>query len=72
MNIVGDLWFILNLFFICLIVTATILVNVLMTMRMGFYFKSFRDPINAFKKEPTLADTLKTVQEQNEIAGNRL
>jgi len=43
-----------------------------MSLRMAFYFKSFRDPIGAFKSEDTLKNIYERAQEQEEIAGNRL
>ena len=43
-----------------------------MSLRMGFFFKSFRDPIGAFKKEETLKSVYDRSIEQEEISGNRL
>lgn len=71
-RIVFDLWNVVYVFLLSLIITSTIVVNILITLRMAFYFKSFRDPINAFKKEETVRDIYDRVQEQQEIAGNRL
>tara|TARA_Y100000593_G_scaffold72639_1_gene133430 strand:- start:829 stop:1053 length:225 start_codon:yes stop_codon:yes gene_type:complete len=71
-TILSDLWSILNLFLVCSVITATVLINILMSLRMGFFFKSFRDPIGAFKKEETLKSVYDRSIEQEEISGNRL
>ena len=68
----NDLWELLILFLQCLILGTTIVTVFLITMRATFYFKSFRDPINAIRKEKKLQDILDNQREQNEIAGNRL
>ena len=67
-----DLWNVLYVLLLCAVITATIIVNTLLTLRMTFYWKSFRDPINALKKEENLKDIYDRAQEQEEIAGNRL
>lgn len=71
-TILSDLWHIMHLLLVCAVITATILINVCMSLRMAFYFKSFRDPISAFKREDTLKNIYDRAQEQEEIAGNRL
>lgn len=75
-NITGimilDLWNVIYVLLLCIVITATILTNVIVSLRAGFYFKSFRDPINAIKKENNLKEIYDRAQEQEEIAGNRL
>ena len=71
-RIVFDLWNVVYVLLLCAVITATIIVNTLLTLRMTFYWKSFRDPINALKKEETLQNLYDRAQEQEEIAGNRL
>jgi Tfp pilus assembly protein PilO len=67
-----DLWNVVYILLMCAVITATIIINTLLTLRMTFYWKSFRDPINALKKEETLKSVYDRAQEQEEIAGNRL
>tara|TARA_R100000353_G_scaffold119648_1_gene85177 strand:+ start:180 stop:311 length:132 start_codon:yes stop_codon:yes gene_type:complete len=43
-----------------------------MALRMGFFFKSYRDPVGAFKREQTLKSVYDQAIEQEEISGNRL
>jgi hypothetical protein len=71
-RVVFDLWNVLYVLLLCVVITATIIVNTLLTLRMTFYWKSFRDPINALKKQESLKDIYDRAQEQQEIAGNRL
>jgi len=71
-RIVFDLWNVVYVLLLCAVITATIIVNTLLTLRMTFYWKSFRDPINALKKEETLKSVYERAKEQEEIAGNRL
>jgi len=71
-RIVFDLWNVLYVLLLCAVITGTIIINTLLTLRMTFYWKSFRDPINALKKEENLKDIYDRAQEQEEIAGNRL
>jgi Tfp pilus assembly protein PilO len=71
-RIVFDLWNVIYVLLLCVVITATIIVNTLLTLRMTFYWKSFRDPINALKKEEKLKDIYDLSQEQEEVAGNRL
>lgn len=71
-RIVFDLWNVVYVLLLCAVITATIIINTLLTLRMTFYWKSFRDPINALKKEETLKSVYDRAQEQEEIAGNRL
>ena len=71
-RIVFDLWNVVYVLLLCAVITATIIVNTLLTLRMTFYWKSFRDPINALKKEETLQNLYDRAKEQEEIAGNRL
>ena len=71
-TILNDLWHVMHLLLVCAVITGTIIINTLLTLRMTFYWKSFRDPINGFKREETLKDIYDRAQEQEEIAGNRL
>ena len=71
-RIVFDLWNVVYVLLLCAVITATIIINTLLTLRMTFYWKSFRDPINALKREENLKDIYDRAQEQEEIAGNRL
>lgn len=71
-RIVFDLWNVLYVLLLCAVITVTIIVNTLLTLRMTFYWKSFRDPINGLKKEETLQNLYDRAREQEEIAGNRL
>lgn len=71
-TILNDLWHVMHLLLVCAVITVTILINILMSLRMGFYFKSFRDPIGAFKKEQTMRDVFDNSIEQDKISGNRL
>ena len=71
-TILHDLWNILNLFLVCAVITLTVIANVIISLRAGFYFKSFRDPINTLKKEASLATVYDQAREQEEVSGNRL
>lgn len=71
-RIIIDIWNVVYVLLLCLVITATILANIIVSLRAGFYFKSFRDPINAIKKETSLKDVYDRAQEQEEIAGSRL
>ena len=71
-RIVFDLWNVIYVLLLCVVITGTIIINTLLTLRMTFYWKSFRDPINALKKEEKLKDIYDLSQEQEEVAGNRL
>jgi hypothetical protein len=71
-TILNDLWHIMHLLLVCAVITATVLINILMALRMGFFFKSYRDPIQAFKKEENLKTVYDRAIEQEEISGNRL
>jgi len=72
-RIVFDLWNVVYVLLLCAVITVTIIVNTLLTLRMTFYWKSFRDPINALKREEeTIKSVYERAQEQREIAGNRL
>ncbi len=70
--IIHDLWNIMDLILTCAVISFAIIVNTLLTLRMTFYWKSFRDPINALKKEETLKSVYDRSREQDEISGNRL
>lgn len=70
--ILFNLWNVFYLFLVCVIVAGTLIITMLAGIRMAFYFKSFRDPLNALKKEPSIQDTMDRAREQDEIAGNRL
>jgi len=71
-RIVFDLWNVLYILLLCAVITGTVIINILLTLRMTFFWKSFRDPVNAFKKEETLKNIYDRAQEQEEVAGNRL
>ena len=71
-TILNDLWHVINLLLVCTVITSTVLINILMALRMGFFFKSIKDPIGAFKKEETLKSVYDRSIEQEEISGNRL
>jgi hypothetical protein len=71
-TILNDLWHVMHLLLVCTVITATVLINILMALRMGFFFKSYRDPIGAFKKEESLKSVYDRAIEQEEISGNRL
>jgi hypothetical protein len=71
-TILSDLWHVMHLLLVCAVITATVLINILMALRMGFFFKSYRDPIGAFKKEESLKSVYDRAIEQEEISGNRL
>ena len=49
--ILNDLWHVMHLLLVCTVITATVLINILMALRLGYFFKSYRDHIGAFKKE---------------------
>lgn len=71
-TILSDLWHVINLLLVCAVITATVIINILMALRMGFFFKSYRDPVGAFKREQTLKSVYDQAIEQEEISGNRL
>ncbi|HCY80113.1 MAG TPA: hypothetical protein DHV22_00135 [Xanthomarina gelatinilytica] len=71
-TILNDLWSVINLLLVCAVITATVIINILMALRMGFFFKSYRDPVGAFKREQTLKSVYDQAIEQEEISGNRL
>jgi len=71
-RIIYDLWNVFYVLLLCAVISGTIILNTLLTLRMTFYWKSFRDPINALKREENLKDIFDRSQEQEEIAGNRL
>lgn len=71
-TIINDLWSVINLLLVCAVITATVIINILMALRMGFFFKSYRDPVGAFKREQTLKSVYDQAIEQEEISGNRL
>ena len=50
-RIVFDLWNVLYILLLCAVISGTIIVNILITLRMTFFWKSFRDPVNAFKRK---------------------
>ena len=71
-TILNDLWHVMHLLLVCTVITSTVLINILMALRMGFFFKSYRDPIGAFKREESLKSVYDRAMEQEEISGNRL
>lgn len=71
-RIIYDLWNVFYVLLLCAVISGTIILNTLLTLRMTFYWKSFRDPVNALKREENLKDIFDRSQEQEEIAGNRL
>lgn len=71
-RIVFDLWNVVYVLLLCAVITGTIILNSFITLRMTFYWKSSRDPINAFTKEETIKDIYDRAQEQEMISGNRL
>jgi hypothetical protein len=71
-RIIYDLWNVFYVLLLCAVISGTIILNTLLTLRMTFYWKSFRDPINALKREENLKDIYDRSQEQEEVAGNRL
>ena len=71
-TMLNDLWHVMHLLLVCTVITSTVLINILMALRMGFFFKSYRDPIGAFKKEESLKSVYDRAIEQEEISGNRL
>lgn len=71
--ILFNLWNVFYLFLICAIIAFTLIATLLAGLRMAFYFKSFRDPINALRKPPeTVQEVMDRQKEQDEISGNRL
>ncbi len=71
-RIIYDLWNVFYVLLLCAVISGTIILNTLLTLRMTFYWKSFRDPVNALKREENLKDIYDRSQEQEEVAGHRL
>jgi len=70
--ILFNIWNVVYLFLVCAIIAGTLIITMLAGIRMAFFFKSFRDPINALKREPSIQDVVDVASEQDAIAGNRL
>tara|TARA_R110002020_G_C16198669_1_gene766072 strand:- start:477 stop:701 length:225 start_codon:yes stop_codon:yes gene_type:complete len=70
--ILFNIWNVVYLFLVCAIIAGTLIITMLAGLRMAFFFKSFRDPINALKREPSIQDVVDVASEQDAIAGNRL
>ena len=70
--ILFNIWNVVYLFLVCAIIAGTLIITMLAGIRMAFYFKSFRDPLNALKREPSIQDVVDVASEQDAISGNRL
>ena len=54
--IVTDLWTSFHLLLTCIIISATVIINVFFAFRVMYMTKNYKDPIKAFKKdEDTIA-----------------
>ena len=66
-NILYDLyWFFKNVV-LSLIISCVVVGNILMAFRISFFFKSYRDPINALKREHSIESVLKNQKEYDQI-----
>jgi hypothetical protein len=68
--ILTDLWDSLDLLITCVIITATVIVNIFVAFRVMYMVKNYRDPIQAFQKETSeLESVLKNQKDYDKING---
>jgi hypothetical protein len=66
-NILYDLYWFFKIVVLSLFISCVIVGNILMAFRISFFFKSYRDPINALKREHSIESVLKNQKEYDQI-----
>jgi hypothetical protein len=66
-NMLYDLYWFFKIVVLSLIISCVVVGNILMAFRISFFFKSYRDPINALKREHNLESVLKNQKEYDQI-----
>lgn len=71
-NILLGLWYLFMLAMVCGIVSVTVMANVFLGLRLTYFYKNYKDPINAFKRksdDSSLIASLENEKEYQKING---
>jgi len=68
-SILYDLYWFFKIVVLSLIISCVVIGNILMAFRISFFFKSYRDPINALKRENNIESMLKNQEDYEKING---
>lgn len=66
-SIIYDLYWFFKIIVLSLLISCVVIGNILMAFRISFFFKSYRDPINALKREHSIESVLKNQEEYDNI-----
>jgi len=66
-SIIYDLYWFFKIVVLSLLISGVVIGNILMAFRISFFFKSYRDPINALKREHSIESVLKNQEEYDKI-----
>jgi len=68
-SILYDLYWFFKIVVLSLLISCVVIGNILMAFRISFFFKSYRDPINALKRENNIESMLKNQEDYEKING---
>jgi hypothetical protein len=68
-SIIYDLYWFFKIVVLSLLISCVIVGNILMAFRISFFFKSYRDPINALKREHNIESVIKNQEDYEKMNG---